>query len=127
MRVINLRTAAEVASLPFDEAAVCADLGLDYFWQRVKWSDMSTADYDRVLAELERPNTGKTLLHCANGNRTAVFVALERILEAGVPYEEALADARATGMRPSPEGPLVAQYGRLRQGPREGLRSPCGG
>ncbi len=112
-RVINLRTAGEIASLPFDEAALCTELGLDYFWLPVRWSEMGDADYDRILAELERPNAGKTLLHCASGNRTAVFVALERILKDGVPYEKALEDARLAGMKPSSEEPLATQFARL--------------
>ena len=112
-RVINLRTAPEIAAMPFDEQALVESLGMEYYNFPVMWSQMDDADYDAILAELERPIEGKTLLHCASANRTSLFVAIERILNAGTPYDKALEDARMSGMKPSTVAPLDAQLERL--------------
>jgi uncharacterized protein (TIGR01244 family) len=112
-RVINLRTDPEVAALPFDEAALCTDLGMDYYHFPVMWSQMDDADYDAILSELEHSVEGRTLLHCASANRTAMFVAIERVLHDGVSYEDALEDARMAGLKPSSVEPLQTQLERL--------------
>lgn len=112
-RVINLRSGPEVEALDFDEKALTESLGMEYHWFPVMWSQMDDDDYDAILAELERPIEGKTLLHCASGNRTSLFVAIERILNTGTPYEKALEDARMAGMKPSSVAPLDAQLKRL--------------
>lgn len=112
-RVINLRSEPEVAGNSFDEEALCKELGMEYFWQPVMWPAMTDADYDRVLAELDRPVVGRTLMHCASANRTALFIALERMLHDGVSYEEALEDARMAGLKPGSVGPLQEQAARF--------------
>jgi protein tyrosine phosphatase (PTP) superfamily phosphohydrolase (DUF442 family) len=113
-RVINLRTPAEMERVDFDQAARCAELGLDYVGIAIDFTTMDDATFDAVLELLDRPapDGGKTLLHCASGNRVAVFVAVRRMLQDGVSYEEALIDAQAGGMKPGSLPTLEAQAAR---------------
>ncbi|MDF1798140.1 MAG: sulfur transferase domain-containing protein [Planctomycetota bacterium] len=114
-RVINLRTEAEMERLPFNEMALCAELGLEYVGIPVDFSVLEDASFDLILDQVgvRAPNGGQTLMHCGSGNRVAVFVAIHRMRAEGVPFDEALADAQAAGMKPSLLPILEANVERL--------------
>ena len=112
-RVINIRTDAEIESLAFDEAALCATLELEYIHMPVAWNQLTDEDFDLLMNVLNEETPGKTLFHCGSGNRVAVFVAAHRVIEAGVSYEDALADARTAGMKPNSKTVLEGQLKRL--------------
>jgi uncharacterized protein (TIGR01244 family) len=112
-RVINLRTYAEVEGMSFSEASVCSELGLEYIQVPVNWDILTDEKFDFLLETIKKDVAGKTLFHCASGNRCSVFVAAFRVIDGGVPYEVALADARAAGMKPSSKVVLDAQLLRL--------------
>jgi uncharacterized protein (TIGR01244 family) len=112
-RVINIRTDPEIASLSFDEAALCADLDIEYIHVPVNWQILTDDKFDLLLEVLNEEASGKTLFHCGSGNRVSVFVAAHRVMEAGVSYEDAVADARTAGMKPNSKVVLEGQLQRL--------------
>ena len=114
-RVLNIRTTPELERLDWSEAARCAELDLEYVQISFRGDTATDEVYDAILAVLDRPapDGGGTLFHCASGNRTALFVALQRMRDDGIPYDQALADAQAAGMKPSSLAPLEAQATRL--------------
>lgn len=114
-RVLNVRTAPELERMDWSEAAACADLGVEYVQVGFGGEDVTDEVVDLVLATLDRPapDGGGTLFHCASGNRTALFVALLRMRDDGLSYDEALADAQAAGLKPGSLPLLEAQAERL--------------
>jgi len=95
--VINLRHAHEHAD--FDERAHVEGLGLAYVslpWRGHEELDDAIFDRSReLLRSVERP----ILLHCASANRVGAVWLPHRVLDEGVPFEEALAEARIVGLK----------------------------
>ncbi|MCB9848904.1 MAG: dual specificity protein phosphatase family protein [Phycisphaeraceae bacterium] len=75
--VINLRTDREMDELGYDEAALCAEAGLDYV--RIPLGGKEPGYKPEALAEFSdvmRRHNGKALIHCASGGRaTHMYVA----------------------------------------------------
>lgn len=94
-KVIDLRMPQEDRG--YDEAAVCADLGLEYVALPFSPASIEDAQVDGILAELNEG--GETLLHCASGNRVQLFFAMHRVLEDGVESEVAIADGIEHGLK----------------------------
>ncbi len=94
--VVNLRHDAE---LDFDERAVVEDLGLAYV--HVPWNgpeELTDQVFERlreVLRTAERP----LLLHISSSNRVGAVWIPNRVLDEGVPLEEAVAEARTIGLK----------------------------
>lgn len=108
--VINLRTPAEMQTgLPFDEAAVLKELGVDYVALPVRGTPefpYAPSAVDALAAAL-RDAKGKVLLHCSSGARTSHLWAAYLIRDRGVPVDSALAHARLINFaesRPSAAG-----------------------
>lgn len=112
-RVINIRSEPEIASLSFDEAALCEDLDMEYIHVPVTWDILTDEKFDLLMGVLNEETSGKTLFHCGSGNRVSVFVAAHRVMEAGVGFEDAVADARTAGMKPNSKLVLEGQLKRL--------------
>ena len=93
-KIIDLRTEAEDRG--YDEAAVCAELGLEYRPFPFSPGNVDEAIVDGVLAELEQG--GKALVHCASGNRVQLLFSVHRVLHEGVDAEAAIADGLAHGL-----------------------------
>ncbi len=67
---------------------------------------------DRVLVQLASPV--RTLMFCRDGSRSAALFAIHRVVDQGVPLEQALAEARRVGLTPGSGEALVrAQVARL--------------
>jgi uncharacterized protein (TIGR01244 family) len=99
--VVNLRTPEEMGrSVPFDEAALVAELGMRYVYLPVR----GTAEYAYSPATLAKFTdavsgaNGKVLLHCTIAWRASHLWAAYLIKERGVPIDEALANARAINL-----------------------------
>lgn len=95
--VINLRHAHEHGE--FDERAHAESLGLAYV--SLPWSgaaELTDAIFDRSR-ELLRSSERPILLHCASANRVGAVWLPHRVLDGGVVYEDALAEARTIGLR----------------------------
>ncbi len=107
--VINLRPAAE--NPKSDEAKFCESIGIDHYYNPAFDSPDSLSDpiFTRVRDLLTNKNNQPLLLHCASGNRVGAVWLAHRVLDDGVPYEKALEEAKAIGMKPQYEA-RVKQY-----------------
>lgn len=61
--------------------------------------EITGGDVERVLGELRRRAGKPHLFFCAHGDRAAMLFAIHRVLDADVPLEQALVDARRAGMK----------------------------
>lgn len=93
--VINLRAASEDAG--YDEAAAAKALGLNYVSIPIAGAGDITAGNAAKLDAALRAADGKTLLHCASGNRVGALLAL-RAAAAGQSAEDAIAFGKSAGM-----------------------------
>jgi uncharacterized protein (TIGR01244 family) len=95
--VINLRSPQEMEdrkSVPFDEAAVLKELGVDYVQVPLSRPDhpASPAKVDQVAAALAT-HQGKALMHCGVAGRASHMWAAYLIRHRGVDPEVAIAEA----------------------------------
>lgn len=95
--VINLRTQQEMENrerMPFDEAAVLREMGVDYVNVPLGRPDhmASPEKVDEVAAALEA-HEGRALLHCASATRASHVWAAYLIRHRGVDPDRAIADA----------------------------------
>ncbi len=96
--VINLRLPGEVKD--FDEAQIVTDLGMQYHNPGFKDPDTLTDDvFDQVRRLLNDPQNKPILLHCSSANRVGTVWLAHRVLDGGVPYAHALAEAKAVGLK----------------------------
>lgn len=95
--VINLRHEAEIEG--FDEREVVTGLGLEYL--NVPWNgaeELTDEVFDRsreLLNTAERP----ILLHCSSANRVGTVWLPWRVLDGGLSYDAALAEAKTAGLK----------------------------
>lgn len=96
-KVINLRPDAEMGG--FDEAAAAEAAGMGY--ASVPWNGPAqlTDEVFGQTRELLRAAEGNTLLHCASANRVGAVWIPFRVLDQGIDLEQAVAEAKAMGMR----------------------------
>lgn len=95
--VINLRHHSE--NTEFDEPAVVADLGLNYY--NLPWNgpdELTDEIFDRsreLLKTAERP----ILLHCSSANRVGTVWIPYRVLDQGADLETAVEEAKVIGLK----------------------------
>ncbi len=95
--VVNLRHESEVTD--FDEPALARALGLTYV--SIPWSgvdELTDEVFDRareVLQTAERP----LLLHCHSANRVGAVWLPWRVLDGGLSWDAALAEAEQVGLK----------------------------
>lgn len=107
--VINLRLPDEVKD--FDEAKVVTDLGMAYHNIGFEGPDMLTDDVlDRTRALLRDQSNQPVLLHCSSANRVGAVWLAHRVLDAGLPYDEALAEAKTVGLKTPAYEQIVKNY-----------------
>lgn len=95
--VIDLRTPGEI---DWDEPQVVRGLGMEYRRVPFNGAEALTEEiFDQVRELLREPNDGKKLLHCGSGNRVGAVWLPYRVLDQGVPWEVAVEEARAVGLR----------------------------
>lgn len=106
--VINSRREVELDG--FDEEALVTELGMRYIALPWNGPDELTDDvFDRsreLLETAERP----ILFHCASANRIGAVWIPWRVLDGGVPYEEALVEAKLIGLRTDAYEAKAADY-----------------
>ncbi len=109
--VVNLRERGE--NTLFDETQTLSDLSVAYhnpgFKSAAQLSDPIFRRVRDLLSGAERNNT-PLLLHCASGNRVGAVWLAHRVLDHGVPYEKALEEAKAIGMKPEAFEAKVKEY-----------------
>jgi protein tyrosine phosphatase (PTP) superfamily phosphohydrolase (DUF442 family) len=99
-RVISLCTREE--GLDYDLREVGARLGLEVHEVGPRDSDLlGEVCVDRSLALLGEGAGVKTLMFCQDGSRCAAIFAIHRVIQAGMPLEDALFEARRAGLRPA--------------------------
>lgn len=94
--IINLRLPQES---DLDERGIVETLGMTYAALPWNGPDQLTDDrldqMRRLLRDSERP----VVLHCASANRVGAGWVAYRVLDEGVDIEQAVAEAKAAGMR----------------------------
>lgn len=99
--VVDLRRATEARG--FDERALTSELDLTYEEHGFGGSDPLTdeifSDVRRLLAEHRGSGSGDLLLHCASSNRVGAVWLASRVMDEGVVWEIALAEAHTVGLR----------------------------
>jgi protein tyrosine phosphatase (PTP) superfamily phosphohydrolase (DUF442 family) len=99
----------------YDVAATCEGLGIAYVPLGIQSAcPIPEEAVDRALSELRSAQRGPVLMFCGNGGRAAMVFAIWRALDGGIGVEEALVEARRSGMKPgAPEDFVRAQIVRL--------------
>lgn len=111
--VVNLRTPREMNNrdiVPFDEAAVLAELGIEYIWIPLGGDEhpYTPAAVDSFAAVLGR-HRGPLLLHCTVAWRASYMWAAYLVRHQGMPVAEAYARGEAIGIG---EMPIAGLLGR---------------
>jgi uncharacterized protein (TIGR01244 family) len=101
-RVFNLRTAEEMASVGFDEAAAAAAAGMSYTQSPVGGAAGFTPAVLEAFAREMEAADGKVLLHCASGNRAGNLYAAWLVRYRGKSPDAALREVAPLGLWPLP-------------------------
>ncbi|MCB9914113.1 MAG: hypothetical protein H6828_03060 [Planctomycetes bacterium] len=98
-KVVDLSVPSEPRTC--DIASECRLLGLEYASAGLEAEGLLTdASVDLVLQALDGDALPPTLMFCGTGGRSATYLAIYRVVQLGVPLEEALVEARRAGMPP---------------------------
>jgi uncharacterized protein (TIGR01244 family) len=97
--VINLRPAAEMATLGFDEQKAVEAAGLTYLNFPMGHEIPSGADLQKMFTALDGQKDAPLLLHCASSNRVGTVWALYRMDRDKISVDQAEAEGRAAGMK----------------------------
>jgi len=104
--VVNLRTPGEVNDrerVPFDEAAVVTELGLEYLFIPLGGSDHPyTTEALDLFAEVMRRHEGPVLMHCTMGWRASYMWVAYLIREHAFALDEAMARGESIAISPPP-------------------------
>ena len=83
-----------------DLAAVAAELGMAWEVIPVLAGDqLHDAQVDHVLELLRTKSEARTLMVCDDGGASAALFAIHRVVQAGMSLDEALVEARRSGLR----------------------------
>lgn len=95
--VLNLR---EPDELDFDESKLLNELGIEYHnipFKSAKTLTDKTFDESRKL--LNDAKKRPMIVHCSSANRVAAIWLAHRVLDGGLPYDDALAEAKKVGLK----------------------------
>lgn len=114
--VVNLRSTAEMDELGWDEGRTVRVAGMDYIEVPFRSADELTDDMFYQVRKLLRDPTRRPLvLHCASSNRVGAVWLPYRVLDEGVPMDDALDDAARAGLRSSDLAAKARDYIRRKQ------------
>ncbi len=95
--VLNLRTKEE---LDFDEAKTIKNLGLEYHHIPIAGPDSLTDEnFDKLRKLLNEKEQRPMVLHCTAANRVGAVWLAHRVLDGGLTYDAALAEAKTVGLK----------------------------
>lgn len=95
--VLNLRTKEE---MDFDEAKTIKSLGLEYHHVPIASPETLTDEnFDKLLKLLNEKDQCPLLVHCASANRVGAVWLAHRVLDGGLTYDAALAEAKTVGLK----------------------------
>ncbi len=100
--LINLRTAAEMDQVSFDERALAEELGLRYIWMPVTGADLNL-DRVRRFGDLIPDDGSPVLMHCTRGGTAAAVWTAHLAINEDRSKSEALMRGQAVGLRGSNE------------------------
>lgn len=96
--VLNFRPTSEDAG--FDEAALVKELGMKYYLIPFGSPAELTDDvFDRARAVLRDESNRPMFVHCHSGNRVGAIWAAYRVLDGGLTWDAALAEAKEVGLK----------------------------
>jgi uncharacterized protein (TIGR01244 family) len=96
--IVSLRPKTEDAG--FDEAALTAKLGLDY--HNIPFgspAELTDAVFDQCRALLRDESKRPLFIHCHSGNRVGAIWIAFRMLDGGLDWDAALAEAKEVGLK----------------------------
>ncbi|MEM9556140.1 MAG: protein tyrosine phosphatase family protein [Acidobacteriota bacterium] len=105
--VINLRHEDET---DFDEPTVVEELGLGYVHLPFNGPDELTDEVFDQARELLRTTERPILLHCGSANRVGAVWLPYRVLDEGLSWDEALAEAKEVGLKTPAYEELAKDY-----------------
>jgi uncharacterized protein (TIGR01244 family) len=105
--VLDLRTREEGTA---EEAEKVTAAGMSYSNIPLGKASPTAAEIEQFAENIENPERGPLLIHCASANRVGTIWAMYRVHQ-GIPLEEALLEGRTVGMKVSREA-LVKAYAR---------------
>ena len=95
--VLNVRTKEE---LDFDEAKAIKSLGLEYHHIPIAGPDALTDEnFDKIRKLLNTKEERPIVFHCASANRVGAAWLAHRVLDGGLSYDAALAEAKTVGLK----------------------------
>jgi uncharacterized protein (TIGR01244 family) len=106
--VINLRKDEEMKD--FDEAQYVKDLELNYVSLPFNGAKEMTAEVIGEARDLLNTAERPILMHCKSANRVGALWLPWRVLDGGIPYEQALAEAKTVGLKSSAYEQAARQY-----------------
>jgi uncharacterized protein (TIGR01244 family) len=107
--VINLRPSSEDTG--FDEAALVAELGLEY--HNIPFAapeELTDAVFEQARALLRDETKRPVFLHCHSGNRVGAIWLAFRALDGGLAFEDALEEAQQVGLKSAPLEQRAREY-----------------
>jgi len=108
--VISLRSDTEMEKLGFDEAELCAELGMDFAHIPLGGKDrVYTPEALAEFAALMESHEGKAVVHCASGGRVTLMYVAYLIEHRGYELNEAYDVALGLRYRPNPVGMLLGR------------------
>jgi uncharacterized protein (TIGR01244 family) len=107
--VLDLRSADEERG--FDEPVRVRELGMEYLQVPFKAKESLTDEvFDRTRAVLNDAAQHPVLVHCATANRVGAVWLAHRVVDGGLAWEDALAEAKAVGLRSADYEALARAY-----------------
>ena len=95
--VLNVRTKEE---MDFDESKTIKNLGLEYHHIPVAGHDALTDEnFEKIRKLLNTKEERPLLFHCASANRVGAVWLAHRVLDGGLTYDDALAEAKTVGQK----------------------------
>ena len=118
--VVNLRTPGEMENrerVPFDEAAVLEELGIEYVWIPLGGPDHPyTPEAVATFADALARHEGPVLLHCTVAWRASHLWAAFLVEHMGFSVEEAFARGEAIGIGETPFAKFLGRDLRMTEG-----------
>ncbi len=107
--VLNLRLPGELKE--FDEPALVRELGMEYIAIPFQSPESLTPQViDNVRALLNDPARRPLLVHCHSANRVGAVWLAHRVLDGGLDWDAALAEAKLVGLKSPALEAAVRQY-----------------
>ena len=97
--------------LDWDEAATLKELELEYHHVPIASPNALTDEtFDKVRKLLNDRDERPLLVHCASASRVGAVWLAHRVLDDGLTYEAALAEAKTVGLKAAPLEAKAREY-----------------